>query len=207
MRKKVFSLLLCAVLLALSIPAEAQQAGKVPRIEYLRSTGSPGSPSRRWKAFRQGLRDRSYIKDQNLLIENRSLPLFSTVQLTNRSYAAERTKPIRIGALTPAWGVAPQVVGLRDGLSELGYLEYAHFVIDVRSTQGLAASASLPGAARELVQLGVDLIFAYGDGSAKAAQMATDRIPIIIVGVNDPVGIGLIQSFARPGGGVAKGSL
>ena len=64
------------------------------------------------------------------------------------------------------------------------------------------SSASLPGAARELVQLGVDLIFAYGDGSAKAAQMATDRIPIIFVGVNDPVGIGLIQSFARPGGNI-----
>lgn len=204
MRKGIFIFLLATVILAWVNLAEAQQAGKVPRIEYLRSTDSPGSPSRRWKAFRQDLRDQGYIKDQNLLIENRSLPLFSTVQFTNRSYAAERTKPIRIGVLTPTYGSnAPALVGLRDGLLELGYLEHAHFVIDLRFTQGgRGASASLPVAARELVQLGVNLIFVHGGGSAKAAQMATDRIPIIFVGVNDPVGIGLIQSFARPGGNI-----
>ena len=34
--------------------------------------------------------------------------------------AAERTQPLRIGALTDSWGPTPGVVGLRDGLKELG---------------------------------------------------------------------------------------
>jgi hypothetical protein len=50
--------------------------------------------------------------------------------------AAERTQPIRIGALTDSWGPTPGVVGLRDGLKELGYRENHDFVIGIRFTQG-----------------------------------------------------------------------
>jgi putative ABC transport system substrate-binding protein len=111
--------------------------------------------------------------------------------------AGERARPIRIGALTDSWGPTPNVVGLRDGLQELGYREHEEFVIGVRFTQG--DIGALPAAARELVQHGVDLIFASDDFSAKAAQMATKRIPIVFAGVGDPLSSGLIQSFARPG--------
>ncbi len=113
-------------------------------------------------------------------------------------FSGERDRPIRIGALTPSWGPPPQVVGLRDGLQELGYREGEHFVIGVRFTQG--DIMALPAVARDLVKLGPDLIFAHRDGAAKAAKIATDRIPIVFVGVNDPVGLGLVQSFARPAG-------
>jgi putative ABC transport system substrate-binding protein len=58
----------------------------------------------------------------------------------------------------------------------------------------------LPAAARELVQYGVDLIYATSDESAQAAQRATTRIPIVFTGGDDPVELGLVQSFARPGG-------
>jgi putative ABC transport system substrate-binding protein len=112
--------------------------------------------------------------------------------------AEERARPFLIGALTDSWGPTPTMVGLRDGLRELGYRENEHFVIGVRFTQGDAAA--LPAAARELVQLGVDLIFATEPSAAKAAQMATARIPIVFAAVGDPLGLGLIQSFARPGG-------
>ena len=44
-------------------------------------------------------------------------------------WAAERTQPIRIGALTDSWGPTPGVVGLRDGLKELGYRENHDFAI------------------------------------------------------------------------------
>ena len=54
--------------------------------------------------------------------------------------AAERTKPIRIGALTDSWGPTPGVVGLRDALIELGYRENQDFVIGVRFTQGNIAA-------------------------------------------------------------------
>jgi hypothetical protein len=55
-------------------------------------------------------------------------------------------------------------VGLRDGLLALGYRENEQFVLGVRFTQG--DQTALAAAARELVQLGFDLIFATEDASA-----------------------------------------
>ena len=112
--------------------------------------------------------------------------------------AAERTRPVLIGALTNSWGPTPEIVGLRDGLVELGYRENEQFVIGVRFTQGNVAD--LPAAARELVQQGVDIIFT---DSPKEVQAATSRIPIVFGGGSiDPVRLGLVQSFARPGGNI-----
>jgi putative ABC transport system substrate-binding protein len=68
----------------------------------------------------------------------------------------------------------------------------------VRFTQG--DLAALPAAARDLVQYGVDLIVASA-ATVKAAQMATTRIPIVCT-CEDLVGLGVIQSFARPGGNI-----
>ena len=114
--------------------------------------------------------------------------------------AAEPKKPVLIGALTESWGPTPGVVGLRDGLKELGYRENQDFVIGVRFTQG--DIAALPLAARELVQQGVDIIFTNNPAPAKAAQSATNHIPIVFYGAGDPIGLGLIKSFARPGGNI-----
>jgi len=93
------------------------------------------------------------------------------------------------------------MVGLRDGLVALGYREGEQFVIGVRFTQG--DIAALTAAARDLVQSGVDLIFAIGVTAARAAQLATNRIPIVFASVvGDPVALGLVQSYARPGGNI-----
>jgi putative ABC transport system substrate-binding protein len=126
--------------------------------------------------------------------------LSSSGLLSGAVRAAERTHPFKIGALTDAWGPTPDVVALRDGLLALGYREPEQFVIGVRFTQGDVAA--LPAAARELVQLGADLIFTVGEHATKAAQMATPHIPIVFAGAADPLGAGLIQSFARPGGNI-----
>jgi putative tryptophan/tyrosine transport system substrate-binding protein len=114
--------------------------------------------------------------------------------------AAERTKPIRIGVLTDSWGPTPGVVGLRDGLKERGYVENQDFVIGIRFTQG--DIAVLPQAARELVERGIDILVTNNPAPAKAAQMATNRIPIVFHGAGDPIELGLIKSFARPGGNI-----
>ena len=116
-----------------------------------------------------------------------------------RVHAADRNRPVRIGVLTESWGPTPQVVGLRDGLTALGYLEDRDYFLGIRFTQG--NRAELPAAARELVKLGVDLIFA-DTNSAKAAQLATSQIPIVFATEDDPIDQGLIQSFARPGGNI-----
>jgi putative ABC transport system substrate-binding protein len=70
MRKKIFGLALSAMLFALSFPAEAQQAGKIPRIGYLTGGSLSNTPSR--EAFLQGLRALGYAEGKNILIEYRS---------------------------------------------------------------------------------------------------------------------------------------
>jgi len=127
--------------------------------------------------------------------------LVSSVLLGDTAHGAERTRPVRIGALTESWGPTPAIVGLRDGLLELGYHENEQFVLGVRFTQG--DLAALPAAARDLVQYEVDLIFASDIPAAKAAQMATTHIPIVFAGLGgNPVEMGLIQSYAQPGGNI-----
>ena len=119
---------------------------------------------------------------------------------TSGTVRAQHTRPVQIGALTTSWGLTPSIAGLRDGLVALGYREDVQFVMGVRFTQG--DLDALPAAARELVQAGVDVLIADNDNAAKAAQMATTRIPIVFMSVADPVGLGLIESFARPGGNI-----
>jgi putative tryptophan/tyrosine transport system substrate-binding protein len=63
-------LALGAMLLALSVPAEAQQPTKVPRIGFL-AAASPAAISASTEAFRQGLRERGYMEGQNIAIEYR----------------------------------------------------------------------------------------------------------------------------------------
>jgi putative tryptophan/tyrosine transport system substrate-binding protein len=114
---------------------------------------------------------------------------------------AQPRRPFKIGALTQSWGPTPALIGLRDGLTELGYRENEDFVIGVRFTQG--SPSELSAAARDLVRHGVDVIVTSeaGDG-AKIATAATTRIPIVFIGGIDPVRLGLVKSLARPGGNV-----
>jgi len=65
MSKRLFCFSLCAMLLALCFPAEAQQVEKVYRIGYLAHNRAEG----REEAFRQGLRELGYIEGQNIIIE------------------------------------------------------------------------------------------------------------------------------------------
>lgn len=123
-------------------------------------------------------------------------------QLHDRSAeAAERTGPVKIGALTQSWGPTPQTIGLREGLVALGYREGEQFIIGVRFTQG--NTALLAEAAQGLIRDGADILFPVDANSARAAQLATTRVPIVFAtGGGDPVELGLVQSFARPGGNV-----
>jgi ABC-type uncharacterized transport system substrate-binding protein len=126
---------------------------------------------------------------------------FGSALLLESAVAAPPTRLIKIGALTESWGPTPAIIGLRAGLQELGYRENEHFVIGVRFTQG--NPAELVQAARDLVRHGTDIIVTgEGGNTAKAAQAATNRIPIVFMGGSDPVGMGLVQSLAHPGGNI-----
>jgi len=89
----------------------------------------------------------------------------------------------------------------RQGLRDLGYVEGRNVVIEYRDAKG--KRERLPALAAELVALKVDVIFVGGGTrAALAAMQATKTIPIVFVGVGDPVASGVVTSLARPGGNV-----
>jgi putative ABC transport system substrate-binding protein len=106
--------------------------------------------------------------------------------------------PIRIGVLTTAWGPPQGLIGIVEGLTELGYRENTDFVVGVRFTEG--DSAALADVARSMIEFGVDILVPVGPLAAEAAQRATTTTPIVFIAVGDPIGRGLIDSFAAPGG-------
>jgi putative tryptophan/tyrosine transport system substrate-binding protein len=92
------------------------------------------------------------------------------------------------------------VAVFRQGLHDLGYVEGQHFVMEYRYTEGNLER--LPDLAAELVGLPVDLIMTGTTPETQAAQHATKTIPIVMVGISNPVGNGLVASLARPGGNI-----
>ena len=87
----------------------------------------------------------------------------------------------------------------RQGLQELGWADGRNVRIDTRWTGGGDADLFRKYAA-ELVGLGPDVILAATTQALTALRQATRIVPIVFVGVIDPVGAGLIASVARPGG-------
>ena len=113
-------------------------------------------------------------------------------------------KVLRIGYLSqfePAREF-PRSEAIRLALRELGYVEGQNIAIEYRYAEG--KPDRFPDLAVELVRLKVDIIVAAG-GSVivQAAKNATKTIPIVMMGAgSDPIGAGLIESLARPGGNV-----
>ena len=112
--------------------------------------------------------------------------------------AMAQGKQVRIGLLAAAVPTPAMLSAFRDALRESGYVEGQHLSIDVRWPQG--SFEQLPDLAGELVRSEVDVIVAWPTPAVMAAQRATSTIPIVMVGVGDPVGTGLVISLARPGG-------
>lgn len=109
-------------------------------------------------------------------------------------------EPMLIGVLTVTWGSTPTTEAVRAGLIALGHKDFQDFVMGVRFTQG--DSASMEQAARGLVRSGAQIIVVQGAVGALAAQRATSTIPIVFVHVDDPVELGLVNSYAKPGGNI-----
>jgi len=90
------------------------------------------------------------------------------------------------------------VDGLKDGLHELGLEPGRDIILDIRATEG--DSAAVAESARTLEQANVDLVYSLGSSVTIKVKNATAKIPIVFVIGGDPVAIGLVDSFASPGG-------
>ena len=127
---------------------------------------------------------------------------FALVEPPGIAGAQSRGKTWRVGFLSggsrPPDGALPQ--GLRQGLTELGYIEGQNVVYVGRWAE--ARQDRLPALAAELVGLKADVIVIAGGPAAAAAKQATSSIPLVLGNVGDADSIGLIDSLARPGGNV-----
>ena len=121
-------------------------------------------------------------------------PITAEAQPTERVY--------RIGVLerTSPTVNATNLDSFRQGLRSLGYVEGKNLAIEYRSAEG--RDERFAELAAELVRIKVDLILTRGTPAALAAKNATPTIPVVITGVGDPVGQGIIASLARPGGNI-----
>lgn len=87
-----------------------------------------------------------------------------------------------------------------ESLREQGYELGRNVKLEYRSAQG--NPERLPGLAAELVRLKVDILVTIRDGPTRAASGATKTIPILALGMSDPIATGMAASLARPGGNV-----
>jgi putative tryptophan/tyrosine transport system substrate-binding protein len=104
----------------------------------------------------------------------------------------------KLGVLLPyAPGPDARVEAFRQALRELGYIEGKTINIEYRWADG--KFENLPELAADLVRINVDVIIAAVTQASLAARKATVTIPIVMIGVSDPVGSRLVSSLARPG--------
>ena len=94
----------------------------------------------------------------------------------------------------------PQYEAFRRGMQEHGWVEGNNFSIEHRWTD--QDVGQLPALARELVELPVDVILAWGTPAVAAARQATATVPIVMIAVADPVAQGFVTSLAKPGGNI-----
>ncbi len=108
----------------------------------------------------------------------------------------------RIGILLPATANDAQyqarVGAFLQALALLGWTIGRNVQVDTR--WATANVAEVRRHAAELVALAPDVIFAHGGGPVAAVQQATHTVPIVFPIAGDPVGSGLVDSLARPGG-------
>ena len=125
------------------------------------------------------------------------------------SFAQQQMKVRRVGflairAVPPSPNPDPVYMAFVQGLRELGYAEGKNLEMVWRSSDG--KNERLPKLAAELVQMKLDLIVATGSPALRAVQQATGTIPIVFVGVVDPVGLGFVASLSKPGKNITGAS-
>src|SRR5262245_12749072 len=94
----------------------------------------------------------------------------------------------------------PLLAAFMRGMHDLGYVEGQNLVIEHRYAE--SRFEILPSLVQELLAWNPDVLFVSTTPASLAAKAATSTVPIVMVSVADPLGVGLIASLSRPGGNV-----
>jgi putative ABC transport system substrate-binding protein len=122
-----------------------------------------------------------------------AVPLAATAQTPDKVY--------RIGYLMGTTREQePYLEAFLEAMRTLGYVEGQNLVMEYREAAG--HYERLPALAAELVRLPADVLLAWITPAALALKQATTTVPIVMMGVGDPMGSGLVASLAHPGGNV-----
>ena len=108
-------------------------------------------------------------------------------------------RPARIGYLSPAAPTRLESSWLREfqiALGARGYPPGAGIVLEQRYAED--RPERLPLLARELLDAGVEIMLTFATPASLAAKAASGTVPIVMVAVGDPIGVGLVQSLGRP---------
>ena len=112
--------------------------------------------------------------------------------------AQQPSKVARIGVLSLSAGPSPVDEGFQNGLRQLGYVEGQNLVMLYRWAAG--KKERLVDLAIELLQLKVAVFVSGSTEAIIAIRSINSAIPIVMTNISDPIGSGLVASFARPGG-------
>src|SRR5262249_15970702 len=128
----------------------------------------------------------------------------SAVTWSRTARAQQSAEMRRVGVLmglpqNDAEGQA-RIVAFRQGLQDLKWAEDSNIRIDIR--WGTGDAAGVRANAAELAGLAPDVIVGSNTPPARALKQATQSIPIVFVGVSDPIGDGLVTTLSRPGGNI-----
>jgi putative ABC transport system substrate-binding protein len=133
--------------------------------------------------------------------------VFAILVAVHPATAQQAGKLYRIGFLTaasPVKAFQERMAAFRQGLRELGYVEGENIVIEERYGKG--RFDRMPELAAELVALDVDVIVTHGGRWAKLADRTAKKagrtIPMVFAVDANPVGRGIVDSLARPGGNI-----
>jgi len=117
------------------------------------------------------------------------------------SNAQQPQSPRRIAVLLVAFSSqSREVLALREGLRDAGYTEGRDVALEWHSAEG--DYARVPSLVADIMRSNPDVVLVENTLAVSAMKRATSTIPIVIAVAADPVGSGLVDSLARPGGNV-----
>jgi putative ABC transport system substrate-binding protein len=125
--------------------------------------------------------------------------------LTPRPARAQQAKIPRISLISVGTDPDPQKpnpvwVAFLRGMAELGWKEGRNIVVERHFAGGQVAR--LPALAEEIARVRPDVVVATGEYETRTVSHALPSTPLVMMLVTDPVGAGLVESLARPGGAV-----